>query len=375
LHRNGLYDLRSVGSTLAKEEKPVMKKTISKTYPLGKRIDPSLGTWKLLLKTARLFHEERPWELFENSDLLAVIDPVSGQTGYCCVMGNGGLEYGIVVYIGDDGLRTFDRLFLGEIDPHEMIHELRGIGLTFGTKEYLEARDLSPIKKLMLAFRGEGWPVFRSYNPGYFPWHITGEDARFLNCCMEQVLVVTKEKAENEDMLINEGPEGKILSRVPEFSDGAIQWKSEYRTQEISEEVIPVYQADEFTVAALARKPVAQKIYWEADSIPMMNPIMDTDPPRLPRVFACVESTAGLALGHELTTPGQDYLKASGEKLAELLRSPEQKPAQIHFRIPKLMKCLAPFLDSIGVEPMLKKKLAILAEFEESMNMHLTKGK
>jgi hypothetical protein len=57
-----------------------MKKISSKSYPLGKRTEPSLDTWKHLFSTVRMFYEPCPWEALRNEDLFSVIDPVSGQT-------------------------------------------------------------------------------------------------------------------------------------------------------------------------------------------------------------------------------------------------------------------------------------------------------
>ena len=278
------------GSLVAKG-KNHMKNNVQKTYPLGNRNDPSLETWKNLYKAVRLFHERRPWENLLNSDLFAVLDPATGENGYCCVMGEGGIEFGLMIYLGDRGLQSFNKTMTGEIGPGEMINELRSIGLIFGPKDFLDACDLSPIKKLLLPFKGQWWPQLRSYNPGYFPWYITEDEARFLTHCLEQSVCVADEAAENSDLVINEGPEGKILMRTLDSSQGASQWKTIFTKLIIPKAPVnPRYASDEFTIEALARKPVEKGWFWEMDCISMPGPIMDTVPPRLPRIFVCVES-------------------------------------------------------------------------------------
>ncbi len=352
-----------------------MKKNVPKKYPLGNRTSPTLDTWKRLYKAVRIFYERRPWEDLLNEDLFAVIGPVSGQTGYCCVMGDGGMEYGMQVYMGDNGLRIFHKTITGEMGPGEMLQELRCIGVLFNSKNFLDARDLAPIKKLLVPFKGNIWPQFRSYNPGYIPWYISDDEAQFLAYCLEQAVIVADEVADNCDFVVNEGPGGKILFRISEISEGIFQWKSQYRTLTIPDDpIIPQYEADEFSVAVLARKPVEKGTFWEVDCIPMPAPIMDTEPPRLPRVFVCVESKVGLALGHEIFTVDQDHVKLTGDKILDFLKGQEQKPSEIHFCKPYFVECLSPFLKTIGVKPKLVDKLAILAEFEEGMNQHLSKS-
>jgi hypothetical protein len=257
-----------------------------------------------------------------------------------------------------------------------MVQELRSISISFCTRDFLDARDLAPIKKLLLPFRGVGWPQFRSYNPGYAPWYITEDEANFLACCMEQAVIVADEAADDPDFVINEGPDGRILARVSEKSGETLQWKNEYRALIIpGDVVVPEFTADEFSVAALARKPAAKATFWEVDSFPMMSPITDSEPPRFPRLFACVESRAGLALGCDLSTPDMDHIKVACDKLSGLLRELPQKPGEIHFRRPQLAECLSSFLKSVGVKPVLVEKLAILEELEEGMKGHLESSK
>ena len=47
--------------------------------------------------------------------------------------------------------------------------------------------DLKVLKQLGLKFRGSNaWPQFRSFQPGYYPWHLTESEAKYLTLCLEQ---------------------------------------------------------------------------------------------------------------------------------------------------------------------------------------------
>ena len=46
----------------------------------------------------------RPWQALDDLDVVAVEHPSGHYTGYCSVLGSGFREYGLAVFIGDEGL-------------------------------------------------------------------------------------------------------------------------------------------------------------------------------------------------------------------------------------------------------------------------------
>jgi hypothetical protein len=344
---------------------------MDKSFPLGKREEPSLDDWKRLYESVQIFFDRKPWDVLDNSDLIAVVDPVSNVTSYCNILGNGGMEFGLQVYVGDVGLRAFGKILAEEADPREMLMEMRSIGLSFCTKGFLDKRDIAPIKKLFFPFRGDGWPQFRSYNPGFAPWYITSEEARLFLTCIEQTLVVAEEAEEDEYLVICEEPGGKILTRVSKDSGRSLRWKTEYRKFMVpADDPLPVWDADEFTIATLARKQTEKGLFWEVDCPPLPAPIHDTEPPRLARILVCIESTRGLALGKDFAFPNEEYPVGACSRLADILRSQERKPCEIHFRKPVLAEASSAFLKSIDIEPVLVEKLGFVEEFENGMEDH-----
>lgn len=59
-----------------------------------------------LIGLAFSFRDARLWEKLFDSDIYAV-DLGSGQTAYCCVMGNAGEHYGLGVYVGGRGWNSY----------------------------------------------------------------------------------------------------------------------------------------------------------------------------------------------------------------------------------------------------------------------------
>jgi len=60
----------------------------------------SLQEWKALYEAALEFKELAPWNWMNDTDFFGVKDPVSGEIGYCCIMGAAGEYYALGLYSG-----------------------------------------------------------------------------------------------------------------------------------------------------------------------------------------------------------------------------------------------------------------------------------
>ena len=50
-------------------------------------------------------------------DVLAIEHPSGEYKGYCAVLGSGEMEYGLGVYMGDEGLGGYLAVMTGELEP------------------------------------------------------------------------------------------------------------------------------------------------------------------------------------------------------------------------------------------------------------------
>ena len=66
--------------------------------------EPTREQWLALHHAFRRYCESRPWERLANEDVLVVNDPPGHFKGYCVALGDGGVAYGLGVYLGDRGL-------------------------------------------------------------------------------------------------------------------------------------------------------------------------------------------------------------------------------------------------------------------------------
>ena len=86
---------------------------------------PSSQEWQALFEAAGEFYKLRPWEWMEDSELFGVLNPETGEIGYCCVMGNLGELLALGVYLGSDGLETYLMMQSGELEEGDDNQEHR----------------------------------------------------------------------------------------------------------------------------------------------------------------------------------------------------------------------------------------------------------
>src|SRR5660397_127968 len=80
---------------------------------------PSHQEWKALYYAAIEFKKVAPWDWMHDTDIFGVQDPVSDETGYCCIMGAAGEHFALGVYLGEEGLAGIMRIVSGDISPYD----------------------------------------------------------------------------------------------------------------------------------------------------------------------------------------------------------------------------------------------------------------
>ncbi|MGH7773280.1 MAG: DUF7309 domain-containing protein [Candidatus Binatia bacterium] len=177
----------------------------------------SIQVWKNLYHSALRFRENECWDWMEDTDIFGVQNPESGEIGYCCVLGKLREVFGLVVYLGTQGLEGYRKIQSGEVDPGdiESLFLQNCLRVFFEDRDQLAKPDLDVIRKLRLRLRrGNAWPHFRSLRSGYFPWYLTEGEASYLKLALQQATVVAPHVAEESDFL-TAPRENHYLVRVP----------------------------------------------------------------------------------------------------------------------------------------------------------------
>lgn len=188
----------------------------------------SIARWRPLYELARQIGAMAPWTLMEETDLFAVYDPESDQTGYVSIMGTLGEHRAIDVYLGDDGLRGF--LALQESDDHPqptLVLSTPQLMLSFEEKSYLDQEDLFIIRELEFKPNNRNeWPMFRSYRPGFAPWMLENSEISFLQAVLEQTLAVLNNPLERGEISTLLAADTLLVRRGMRSKTGT-RWTSE----------------------------------------------------------------------------------------------------------------------------------------------------
>ena len=107
------------------------------------------------------------------------------------MLGAAGYEFGLAVYIGQEGLQSLKDTQENIMEMFDLIIRQRSMLLSFVDRDELEGKDYQLIKNHGLSFRGrKQWVQFRSLVPGMHPWSIDEEEARMLLLAIEQTIAM-----------------------------------------------------------------------------------------------------------------------------------------------------------------------------------------
>jgi hypothetical protein len=266
---------------------------------------PTNEQWRRLYEAAVGIKELSPWERMAETDVFGVQDPNTEQIGFVSVVGMLGEHYGVSFYPNPQALYKFWALEEAgpEINPDALL-EIPQLHVSFEDRDELENRDRKIIKELGFKFRGrKEWPLFRSYRPGFFPWFLEAEEARFLAEALDQLLEVAPRFREDHSLLAAD--ENSCLVRVAHQEEGGIPlFEDEVKEVPVPEPVVIEIEIDYQALEDLERLP--QSGYeLEMDLFMFPTPIHGKKGTRpiFPYMLLTVESESGMVFGTELLEP------------------------------------------------------------------------
>lgn len=259
-----------------------------------------------------------PWDWMEESQLVRLIHPDTGESGYLSVMGAAGEHVCLAVYLGEEALRRFHLMqsddpcdpAIPQEDRLHLILESRQLQCAFGTRGALRKDELAEIKKLGRKYRGDNWPTFRSFRPGHAPGPVDDAEAAWLAHAIEQLLAVAP--ALEHDPLGDSrlaGDEIEVLTR--EFRDGA--WQSTWTVLDGRCHEWATPAPDEFTLEKVKRLDRLADL--ECLFLLVPNPVgPDPRSAVFPYFAITADAKSGLVLG-------MDILSVEARSYSELIAS------------------------------------------------------
>lgn len=290
---------------------------------------PTKEDWEGLYHAAIRFKENAPWAWMENEDLFAVENPLGGETGYCSILGNGGQEFGLVLFFGDRGYEAYQRIMMDDAATGslETSFDTCSLSALFVGRNDLVKTDIGVIRYLGLNFQGRNaWPLFRSQRPGYLPWFLEQEEALFLTSALRQAVNVATRVRDSSLDLFDGCDDDLILTRY--FCEG--QWLDEWRKPKAAQEEVSVpVRIDKERLKRLRARASKRSGSWELDFFILPMAIeSETGRPYFPNCILAVERNQGLIVGTELLVP---LLSAEekGEAAIRLMEKAASIPQEI----------------------------------------------
>jgi hypothetical protein len=336
---------------------------------------PTSDEWRKLYDLARQIYDMTPWEWMTEVDVFGVKDPETGEMGFVSVMGSAGEHFGIAVYRGAVGLHQFLHIqdsydMMGDEIALEIL-EVPQLQLSFEDRDVLEAKDRAVIKELGLKFRGHNtWPLFRSTEPGWLPWFINQQDARFLMPVLEQLLVFAPHVKE-ANMFFDSIEESRFLVRVAHQENQELVWEDQMlHLPFVPPEPLKI-PLDARLLTAFMKLPIT-RMSIEFDVFNMMSPTLDEKRrPFLPYMLLMVDTKTGTIVGQEMFKPEPDldsiWMRTPNSFMQQCIQGPQARPSTLYVGSEYLESIFKSIAKQMGIKVMLKDELPALDDAIEMM--------
>ena len=278
-----------------------------------------------------------------------VNDPLGHFKGYCVALGDGGIAYGLGVYLGDRGLLNYLATMTSEDEPYgvEALERSLALSAVLGDREELGNEEWKAMRDLGLRYRGRGrWLIFRSAIPGHWPWYVNADEARFLTIALDNVRDVAERIGQGMlDLYAGRAP-SEVLTQS--LRDGV--WRDEW--EPLRPPVLPVedHRADTERLRSISRSTPIGSAVWEvtASYIPTGAQDGRGTRPYLPTLVMVVEGNSGLILTVRMLGRVPSVSEKQ-EPVLELLEQAERLPGGLVCDRDDTADLLVPIASALGI--------------------------
>jgi len=335
-----------------------------------KESQPSISDWRNLYEAAAEFKKIECWDWMLDSDIFGVQDPANGEIGYCCIMGRLGEHFALAVYLGTEGLGTYLKIRNREImaGDFDALTSQKCLMASFEDREMLSKEDRDVIKKLNLRFRGRNqWPLFRSYQPGYYPWYLAKGEAEYLTLALQQTVEVSLRFKEDPNILAPP-KRSQYLVRVPREAKDGWHWTDKWMGPEPTKELkIMAPPINEIRLQKLKKNVTRRGGVWEADFFFSPTPVKEgKEKPYYPYAALYVDKRSGIILHVDMIRP-EEHMTGFPNSLMELIEKAQMKPSEILVRREEASELLKLITSKLNIKLRLVERLEVLEYVQASM--------
>jgi hypothetical protein len=311
-----------------------------------------------------------PWKRIPEGHLIALEDPFTGERHHISLMGSQGEHCSLALYLGAEGRQRLNLLQAVDDLPREdlmaLILDTPQLQCSFSQRGGLFKSELAAIKAAGRKFRGDGWPVFRVFRPGWCPTRAIGAEIDLLVTAIEQVLEIVPLLEIGEETLRHQNGKWEILTR--RCIDGT--WQSVWTPDDSSLYAPPSPPPSELLVERVRRH--SRRIDLDVCLRLLPNPV---GPSRensfFPYILLVVEPQSQLVLGVEvLSVDGQTHEQLLASVPDRLLRICDRNsicPAVLRVTSPITAALLGLTAEALGIPLYLGGDLPALEDAFGSM--------
>lgn len=340
--------------------------------------EPTIREWKNLFAAAKRFKQHECWKYMWDADVFGVKNPETGKIGYCCVMGRNGEHFGLGVYKGSDGLDGLLKVLNDEVHATGLnaLHVQHCLMASFEDRKYIDKKDYALIKKLGLSFRGRNaWPKFRDYTPGFHPWYLSSDDARFLTLALDQTIGIVERMKKDSDLVYPEDDDFTYLVRVPQKkNDGDFVWTDAWLTPEPTKEKFFTIDLEENTELQKVLEEMKQlykhgNAIWEVGVSYYPQPVQEKkeERPFYPKMMVLADHHSRMILSFAMEEKDQ-YQDSFIHEFLSFLDRFKMLPKKIMASDDEFIHLFQPMTDKLGIELVQTNNLEAIGDIEQSMN-------
>jgi hypothetical protein len=347
-----------------------------------------------LYDIALQYKSTKLWKQLYDTELFAV-RLSCGEIGYCSVMGELGEHIALALYIGQDGLDSYRRLFDATdsqsiLAQRETMMAQSCLQCSFENKDELLPFEIeeaqSYFKARSITSRGQkAFPMFRKYMPARYPWLLedAAEEQALCEALSAAVEITERLKTTDKESLgfVNDEPYEHAVPLLEKSGDG-------YR---VSAARLPDKQKmsypspsvhDELLLAKLKRKK-RPGMTWVCEVTMLPEAVSDEgedegadalvvlprSAPYFPYILLIADQATGMIVPGDIV---KDFYRNADQLVEYFAQCMLERgvPSELRVRDARTQTFLSAFAGQIGIKIVRCDQLPLLDEIEEDMAEH-----
>lgn len=333
------------------------------------RKEANLEQWKELYELGEAFRKLKPWEYFDELDLVTILLPEVEEPYYCSIMGSIGEPLGVTIYSGFKAIQGFLKVASSEEIPEsQLIRYEDCIVIYFGEKENLFNEEVEVLEKLNFNYNSNSWTFCRSVKKGYAPYMLDENEVLESSAVIKELnnaIISYREKVNNIDL-----NKGETLLRC--YNDEKGIWENKITSLFLGNTVYEnIILNDKNTLNLLIDRGRVNSTL-ELDIIYLESVIDDKEyeRPIIPRLCLLADHYNGYILDQEILTPKNDDVQELLKSLINYIKV-VGRPESLYVRDEHTKSILRHLCKKLGIELKIKERLLSIDSickglFEES---------